>query len=199
MYDRAAAAASRPPQQVHYRLSRARYAETASATPRRRSKLYQEILSDAQMRAEPLHRRNHRLRPHRRRRVAEKAIDHVVTPGRRRRSTSPYQKAAAKALAEAQQDPRPGASCWPWRRCTPTPPSPPHGDARRRRRLRGRRHRQRAVHVLRPMYFKYPDSPEKPRIIEAMARNYLAAAQPPSTPPPRRWPRAATLGEATGS
>jgi hypothetical protein len=30
-----------------------------------------------------------------------------------------------------------------------------------------------AINVLRPMYFKYPDSKEKPRIIESMARNYL--------------------------
>ena len=30
-----------------------------------------------------------------------------------------------------------------------------------------------AVNVLRPMYFKFPDSKEKPRIIESMARNYL--------------------------
>ena len=134
-------------------------------------KLYQEILADAKLRPEPLNDESTGT-PIQAAAVAEKAINHVVTMAGVA-VYEPYQKAAADALAEAQKsnDPAkllavaqvyPNASVAPKAMLAAADAYEAAGDARS------------AVHVLRPMYFKYPDSAEKPRIIEAMARNYLA-------------------------
>jgi hypothetical protein len=170
LFERAAAAANSPPQQVRYRLSRAAYAEKErdAATAVR---LYQEILADARLRAEPL-TDDATATPTQAAAVAEKLINHVVTMAGVG-VYEPYQKAAAAALAEARQSNEPAkllavaqvypnASVAPAAMLAAADAFEAAGDARG------------AVHVLRPMYFKYPDSAEKPRIIEAMARNYLA-------------------------
>ena len=170
MFDRAAAAASTPAQQVRFRLSRAEFAEKErdAATA---AKLYQEMLADAALRAEPLTDDSTGTPTHAAA-VAEKAIASLI----RQAGASvyePYQKAAADALEQAQKtnDPStllavaqvyPNASVAPKAMLAAADAYESAGDARG------------AVHVLRPMYFKYPDSAEKARIIEAMARNYLA-------------------------
>jgi hypothetical protein len=170
MFDRAAAAANSPPQQVRYRLSRAGYAEkerdAATAV-----KLYQEILADARLRPEPL-TDDATGTPTQAAAVAEKLINHVVTMAGVG-VYEPYQKAAAAALVEARKANEPvkllevaqvypNATVAPAAMLAAADAYEAAGDAKG------------AVHVLRPMYFKYPDSAEKPRIIEAMARNYLA-------------------------
>lgn len=169
-YERAAAAANSPAQQVRFRLSRSAYAEKErdAATA---AKLYQEILADARLRAEPL-LDDATATPTQAAAVAEKSIANLI-----RQAGSavyePFQKAAEAALAEAQKTGEPAkllavaqvypnASVAPRAMLAAADAYEAAGDARG------------AVHVLRPMYFKYPDSPEKPRIIEAMARNYLA-------------------------
>ena len=170
MYDRAAAAADTAAQQVRYRLSRAKLAEARkdAATAVR---LYQEILSDPKMRVESQSDEaagTATLAAA----TAEKAISNVI----RQAGASvyePFQKAAAAALAEAQKTNEPAkllsvAQVYPNSTVAPqamlaaSDAYEQAGDAKA------------AVSVLRPMYFKYPDSPDKLKIIESMARNYLA-------------------------
>jgi outer membrane protein assembly factor BamB/tetratricopeptide (TPR) repeat protein len=172
MYDRAATAASAAQQQVHYRLSRARFAEaTKDATSA--VKLYQEILSEPELRPVPLLDETSGG-PTQASAVAEDAIAALVKrvgPA----VYEPFEQAAAKQLADAQ---------------TVRPPKPeqllavaqvyPNAKVAAQALLAAADafetagNPRRAVGVLRDIYFKYPENPERIRIIESMARNYLA-------------------------
>jgi outer membrane protein assembly factor BamB len=169
MYDRAAAAASSPAQQVRYRLSRAKLAEAERDAPTA-IKLYQEILSDPRMRGESL-TDDASGAPTQAAAYAEKAVGNLIRVAGMA-NYAPYQQAAAAALAEAQQanDPSkllavaqvyPNSTVAPQAMLGAADAYEAAGDSKA------------AVNVLRPMYFKYPDSKEKARIIESMARNYL--------------------------
>lgn len=169
MYARAAAAADSPAQQVRFRLSRAKLgeAERDAATS---IDLYQQILTDPRLRQEPLTDDASGSATH-----AGVFAERAITTLIRLAGASVYQKhqeAAAAALAEAAQTNEPGkllavAQVYPNSTVAPqamlaaADAYEAAGDSKS------------AVNVLRPMYFKYPDSREKPRIIESMARNYL--------------------------
>ena len=169
MYTRAAAAADSPAQQVRFRLSRAKLAEADREAPVA-VKLYQEILSDQRLRPESL-TDDTTGAPTQAAAVAERAINNLI----RLAGASvyaPYQQAAsekldaaaktnepAKLLAVAQE--YPNATVAPQAMLAAADAFEAAGDPKA------------AVNVLRPMYFKYPDIKEKPRIIESMARNYL--------------------------
>ena len=169
LYARAAAAAQSPAQQVRYRLSRAKLgeAERDAATA---VTLYQEILSDPRLRGESL-TDDATGSPTQAAAYAERAINNLIRLAGGG-VYAPYQQAASAALAEAQagKDPAkllavaevyPNSAVAPQAMLAAADAYEAAGDPKA------------AVNVLRPMYFKYPDSREKPRIIESMARNYL--------------------------
>ena len=171
LYDRAAAAAATPAQHVHYRLSRARFAEGNKDAPGAAG-LYQQILSEPELRPVAL-LDEASGGPTQAAAVAEQAIRQLVA----RAGAGVYepfeQDAAkqfeqAKAIAPAKPDDLlavaqtyPNASVAPQALLAAADAYEAAGQPRP------------AVQVLRQMYFKYPDNPEKPRIIESIARNYL--------------------------
>jgi outer membrane protein assembly factor BamB len=170
LYDRAALAASSPQQQVHYRLSRAGFAEGVKDAVTA-IKLYQEILSSAELR--PVALLDENGGPTQASAEAEGKIRKLIE----RAGTAvyePYEQAAAKELAAAQAaaPPKPDpllnvAQTFPNSKIAPQALLAA-ADAYE---AAGRA--QAAVQVLRQMYFKYTDSPDRPRILESMARNYL--------------------------
>jgi outer membrane protein assembly factor BamB len=169
MYARAAAAADSPAQQVRYRISRARLAETERDAPTS-VELYQQILSDARLRQEPL-TDDTTGSASQAGAYAERAIGNVI----RLAGAGIYQKyqqAASDALAAAQQAGDP-AKLLAVAQVYPNSTVAPQAMLAAADAYEAAADPKSAVNVLRPMYFKYPDSTEKPRIIEAMARNYL--------------------------
>jgi outer membrane protein assembly factor BamB/tetratricopeptide (TPR) repeat protein len=169
LFDRAGVAAGTAPQKVNYRISRAAYAKQADQSELE-LRLYQQILSDPQLRAVP---------------VANADDDAVTAAGEvarlgiqdllTRKSRSVYasfEKAAADMLAAAgaARDPQqiqevamvyPNSLIAPQALLAAADVYESRGDSRA------------ATQVLRQALFRYPNAPESQRIYESMARNYL--------------------------
>ncbi|WP_428939965.1 PQQ-binding-like beta-propeller repeat protein [Fontivita pretiosa] len=169
LFDRAAVAATTPSQQVTYRLSRAAFARQR-AQHDLEVKLHQQILSDPLLREVP---------------VADEDGDAVAAAVLARRAIDqaiqragpavyePYERAAAERLraAESAIDPQqlqevaamyPNSSAAPRALLAAAEAFEVNKDPRR------------ATQVLRQAYFRYPEYPQRARIIEALARNSLA-------------------------
>lgn len=176
MYDRAAAAAALPLQQVHYRLSRARHAERLKDAPTA-ARLYQEILADAKLRPVPLLDPSNGG-PTQAAAVAEGAIRELVAKAGAA-VYAPYEQAAAKEL-EAAGAAAAGAPAGAPERLLAVAQSYPNSKVAPQALLaaadayEAAGNPRPAVQVLRQIYFKYPQSPDRARVIESMARNYLA-------------------------
>src|SRR5206468_12393534 len=101
--DRAGKAAANPQQEVHYRLSRAKFAESQK-DPVAAVKLYQEILSDAAMRSVSLTDESAAGgNPTQAADTAELAIDTLIKQGGAT-VYAPYQEQAAKAMEQARPE-----------------------------------------------------------------------------------------------
>jgi hypothetical protein len=170
MYDRAAAAAAQPQQQVHYRLSRARHAER-SQDAAAAARLYQQILSDARMRPVPLLDQASGVSTQAAA-VAEDAIRALVARAGAA-VYAPFEQQAAKDLEAA------GAAANPEQllavaQAYPNSKVAPQALLAAADAYEAAGSPRPAVQVLRQMYFKYPQAPDRARVIESMARNYLA-------------------------
>lgn len=169
-YDRAAAAAATPQEQVRFHFGRAQLAERMKDASLA-VKLYQEILSDEKLRSVVLNDDESPLpRPASAR--AEKAIAAVkkVDPS----AYAPFEQAAADALDEAKDAGSDApekllavAQIYPNSSVAPlaTLAAADAYEAAGNPRL--------AVQVARELYFKNPDGPQLSRLLETMARNYL--------------------------
>ena len=169
MYARAAAAADSPAQQVRFRISRARFGETERDAPTS-VEMYQQILSDARLRQEPITDDTTGSATNAAA-YAERAIASLI----RLAGAGVYQKyqdAAAAALAEAVNTKEP-AKLLSVAQTYPNSTVAPQAMLAAADAFESAGDSKAAVNVLRPMYFKYPDSKDKASIIEAMARNYL--------------------------
>ncbi len=171
LYDRAAAAASSPMQQVHYRMSRARFDE-AARQPGLAVKRYQEILSDPQLRTVPL-LDEAIAGPAQADSIAEKQITRL----KKKDPTvyTPFEAAAVAALKEAKEGKDDIAT-----RLLAVAQSYPNSSVAATALIEAADAYEAAgtprlaIQAVRQLYFKTPvDSPEKARIDETMARNYL--------------------------
>lgn len=176
MYDRAATAAGMPLQQVHYRLSRARHAERLKDAPTA-ARLYQEILADAKLRPVPLLDQANGG-PTQAAAVAEGAIRELVAKAGAA-VYAPYEQAAAKELKEAGAAAAGAPAVAPERllavaQSYPNSKVAPQALLAAAAAYEAAGNPRPAVQVLRQIYFKYPQSPDRARVIESMARNYLA-------------------------
>ncbi|HWE92613.1 MAG TPA: PQQ-binding-like beta-propeller repeat protein [Tepidisphaeraceae bacterium] len=177
-YDRAAAAAGTPVQQVHYRLSRAKYDEGIK-DPAGAVKLYQEILSDSQMRAVPQVDETSGA-PIQADAVAEKRIADLIKD--QPSLYEPYQQAAAAALQEAQSAKEDAAGkLLAVARTYPNSTLAGKAMVAAADAYEAAGNPRQAVRVLRDTWFKYPESPDKQRVLESVARNYLLMAAAPRT------------------
>ncbi len=171
LYDRAGQAAGAPVQQVHYRMSRARFDE-GSGQPVKAVALYQQILSDPQMRTAPL-LDEATASPMQANAVAEKQIGRLMKKDPA--VYAPFEEAAAAALKQAESDKQDVAD-----RLLAVAQTYPNSTVASSAMLEAAeafetaRQPRLAIQAVRQLYFKTPgDSPVKPRIIEALARNYL--------------------------
>src|SRR3954452_4773868 len=177
LYDRADKAAANPQQQVHYRLSRAKFAESQK-DPAAAVKLYQEILSDAAMRTVALADETSGGNPTQAADTAESAIYSLIKQGGPA-VYSPFQEQAVKAMEEAraEQDPQVKAN-----RLQAVAQTYPNSTAAADAMLAAAdayevaNQPRGAIRVLRPMWFKYQQNPNRAQILEAIARNYLAVS-----------------------
>lgn len=170
LFDRAEMAAATSVQNVNYRLTRARVMK-GKLPIETELKLYQQILADASMRnvsvgiAQGTSTRPAGI-------VAERAIAELLARSGRT-IYEPYETLATQKLAAAESDEDPAqflavATEFPNARVAPralqkaAEAFEAAGDPRF------------AAQVLRQLLFKYPESPDRARSIESLARNYLA-------------------------
>lgn len=186
LFDRAAAAASSPTQQVHYRLARAKFAQSAKQ-PQEAAALYQQVLSDPAMRPIPMVDAITGA-PAQAAAVAEAAIDALI-----KADPSVYesiQRAATQAMKQAQEaGPDAAPKLLAVARTYPNSAIAAKAMLAAADAYEAAGNARLAVQVLRQMWFKYPDSPEKGHMLEAMARNYF-------TLPTRIEPATAALARA---
>lgn len=176
MFDRAGAAAVSPQQQVYYRMSRAKYAESQK-DPAEAVKLYQEILLNDTMRPVALLDEQAGT-PSQAEDVAEKSIEQLIrTAGAG--VYAPYQKQAEQAMTDAQ-----GADNLSDRanklmavaQAYPNSGVAPKALFAAADAYESAKQPRSAVRVLRQMWFDHQQGANRAEILEALARNYLAVA-----------------------
>jgi outer membrane protein assembly factor BamB len=169
LFDRAGDSAGTASQKVNYRVSRARFAHRNEDFAAEAA-LYQEILSDPEMRAVPLSDTD-ASGAQQAAVVAERAIAGLI------KNTgpdcyAPFEAAAADQLAAAMTASDP-AKLLAVAQVYPNSSVAPRAMFAAADAYESAGNPRLATQVLRRVYFKYPDSPQKLSIIEAMARNYL--------------------------
>jgi len=168
LYDRAAAAAETPSQQVQYRLSRAQFAD-AQGDRLRVAELYQQILDDPQLRLVTISDPRFGGATQ----AAAAAEQEIASLIRRagRGAYAKFDELARQGVAAAGNDPQallelaaryPNADVIPSALLAAADAFEAAGQ-----------HRP-ATRTLRLISHKYPDAVPKVRVLEAMARNYLA-------------------------
>jgi tetratricopeptide (TPR) repeat protein len=167
LFDRAAVAATTPSQQVNYRLSRATLAKQ-NGRAAQQLKLYQEILSASSLRGVPVADADGNTRAAAD--VARAAIEELIRKDAM--VYAEYEKSAAEMLQSASiamnadqlQD---IAATYP------NSSAAPKALLSAAEIYESANNPREATQVLRRAYFRYPSSADSPRILEAMARNYL--------------------------
>jgi outer membrane protein assembly factor BamB/tetratricopeptide (TPR) repeat protein len=173
-FDRAAASASSPQQQVQYRVARAKYADQAKDATLA-VKLYQEILATPETRAVSLTDEQTSL-PIQAEELAEKSITQLV---RQAGPTvyEPYEQEAQKAVTEAKEVADNAAKAEKLLQIAQIYPNASVASSASMSAAEafeaGGKPRE-AIRVLRQMWFKYQNGPGRTQILEAIARNYLA-------------------------
>ncbi|MCC7349629.1 MAG: PQQ-binding-like beta-propeller repeat protein [Phycisphaerales bacterium] len=168
LYDRAAAAASTPVQQVQYRLGRARFTHTIRDFTAELS-LYQQILDDPQLRRVTVHDDQSASSAGE---IAERAIADLI----RKNGPKVYaaiEQAAVRALAAARSNNRPADFVEVARRYPNSATAPQALLAAADAYETLGDHRS-ATQILRQLYFKHPGYPNQFLVLESLARNYLA-------------------------
>ncbi|HEX4795155.1 MAG TPA: PQQ-binding-like beta-propeller repeat protein [Humisphaera sp.] len=171
LYDRAAAAAYTPMQQVQYRIARGKFAITTGHV-NDAALLYQQILSDAAMRTVPMVDSNTGA-PAQAAALAESALAALI-----KAAPSVYGPIQAQADAALKSAQGPGADSAG--RLLEVARTYPNSTVASQAMLaaadayEAAGNPRQAIGVLRQMWFKYPDGTEKARMLESMARNYFA-------------------------
>ncbi|MEO6434855.1 MAG: PQQ-binding-like beta-propeller repeat protein, partial [Tepidisphaeraceae bacterium] len=169
LYDRAAAAASSPPQQVAYRFSRARFARQQRDFPAE-VRLLQEVLSSAAFRAVPVPGEEG---------WGTVAAGSLAEEGIRDRvkdypaAYREFETAAADALDKARQG-KDAAQMLAVAQTYPNAFVAPRAMLAAADAYEAAGQHRPATQVLSQVYLKYKDSAYKAHIIEAQARNHLA-------------------------
>ena len=170
-YERAAAAASTPLQQIRSRIARAQLA-AAMKDPVAEVRLYQEILSDERFRSVSLPDPQTSA-PTQAGLVAEKGIAAVIKTNPE--VYAPFEQAAADAFAEAKS----ASDDLPTRLLTvaktyPNSSVAPQAMLAAADAYESAGNPRMALQVVRQLYFRTPEGgADLPRILETMARNYL--------------------------
>jgi outer membrane protein assembly factor BamB len=171
LFDRAAAAAATPAQHVNLRLSRAEFARSVNdaATELR---LYQEILVDPQLRGVTVARGESGGA----RQAGFAASDAIAELLRRpdgKALYEPFEALAAQSLEAKRSGADPTA-------LLEIAQAYPNSNAAQQALLlaadafEASSNPRQATQALRQLYFRYPDAPDRARVIEGIARNYLA-------------------------
>src|SRR4051812_26026459 len=168
LYDRAAAAASTPAQQVAWRLSRARFS-TKQQDFNAEVRYYQEILADAEYRTVNVpgdDGNGTQLAGT----VAEAAINSRLrsTPA----AYKPFEDAATAAMQAAKKA-SVAAALLNVARTYPNARAPPAAMLAAAEAYEAGAKYRAAGQVLSQLYLKYRESGDRARILEAQARNYL--------------------------
>lgn len=164
LFDRAAAAAHAPAQQVNYRMTRARFAE-----PAERVRLYQEVLADESLRTVPY--AADETGSSAAASVAEAAIAEMIAqfgPD----IYAPYEARATEALAAARAVNDPDALL-AVARSHPNAGVAPEAMMAAAETYEDAGNPRRATHVLNLAYRRYGSTIDPSRIIEGQVRNYL--------------------------
>jgi outer membrane protein assembly factor BamB/TolA-binding protein len=168
LYDRAGAAASTPQQNVNYRLSRARFAAAQRAFADE-VRLYQEILSNPSWRSVPV--MNDEPGPTSASAVAEAAIGQRIRDSKGVYDV--FERQASDALVKARATTQP-AQMLAVAQTYPNAKVAPEAMLAAAETFEAAGQPRPATQVLNQLYYKYRDSADKARVIEAVARNYLA-------------------------
>jgi outer membrane protein assembly factor BamB len=172
LYDRAASAASSAQQQVQYRLTRARFAASKEDLAGA-AKLYQQVLGEPELRPVPLVDEK-TGGPTQAAAVAEGQIKALVVRGGVKLYAA-FEAEAAKRLADAQAaKPVKPEALVEVADAYPNAITAPKALLAAAEAYESLKQPQPAVQALRQAYFKYGQAVDKPRVIEAMARDYLA-------------------------
>jgi outer membrane protein assembly factor BamB len=172
LYDRAAAAASSPQQQVQYRLTRARFAASKEDLAAA-AKLYQQVLGEPELRPVPLVDEK-TGGPTQAATVAEAQIKALVVRGGVKLYAA-FEAEAAKRLGEAQAaKPAKPEAFLEIAEAFPNGVTAPKALLAAAEAYESLKQPQPAVQALRQAYFKYGEAIDKARVIESMARDYLA-------------------------
>ncbi|HET6251407.1 MAG TPA: PQQ-binding-like beta-propeller repeat protein [Tepidisphaeraceae bacterium] len=176
LFDLAASAASSPAQQVQYRLHRAKFAEAgkdyAAAVA-----LYQEILADPQLRPVPM-ASDASLTSLQAEGVAEKSIADIMKD--RPAAYESLQQAAEAAMQQALALPDgKAAKLLEIARTYPNSTVASKAMIAAAEAFETAGDSRQAIRVLRDLWFKHSDGPERARIQESIARNYLALSAAP--------------------
>jgi outer membrane protein assembly factor BamB len=169
LFDRAAVAATTASQKVNYRLSRAAFARARNQADVE-VKLYQEVLSDAELRAVPVADADGDAAGAAS--IARRGIDDAIRRAGRA-VYEPYERAAVEMLRSAE-------SAIDAEQLQAVAQAYPNSTAAPRALLaaadayEAAKDPRRATQVLRQVYFRYPDDAERARVVESLTRNYLA-------------------------
>jgi hypothetical protein len=169
LYDRAASAAQSPVQQVTYRLSRARFTR-AQRDFMAEVRLYQEILDNPAYRAVQVPS-DDQATPLTAAQVAERDISERLRdyPA----AYQPYEQAATAALGKARQA-NDAQQMLAVAQTYPNAKVAPQAMLAAAEVFEAAGKHRPATQVLNQLYRKYRDAADKPRVIEAQARNYLS-------------------------
>ncbi len=169
LFDRAGAAAGSASQKVNYRLSRAAFARQRSA-PEQEIKLYQEILSDTELREVPVADLEGDATAANA--IARRGIDDAIKRAGTADVYAPFERAAGELLATAVKgnDPEQLRAI---AQAYPNSSAAPRALLAAADLYEAAVNPRRATQVLRQAYFRYPDNADRARIVESLARNYL--------------------------
>lgn len=172
LFDRALDAAQTPAQQLNLRLSRADYSGI-SQDPATELRMYQEILASPELRSITVARaetgvaRQAAL-------VARQGVSDILARPGGRALYEPYEKQAAAALEATRVNGDP-AKLLEIAQVYPNSIASRSASLLAAESFESSGNSRQAVQALRQLYFRVPnDAPERLRIIEALARNYLS-------------------------
>jgi outer membrane protein assembly factor BamB/tetratricopeptide (TPR) repeat protein len=170
LFQRAAAAASSPSQQVSYRVTRAADAD-AKKDYATEAQLLQEILAEPELRDIPI-TRSDAEGPRPARIVAEQAIAELLKKEGGAAAYAPFEQAAAEQLKAAQSQNNP-AKLSAVADAYPNSASAPKALLAAADLYEAAGNPRLAKETLRQIVFRYHDLPEPQRLFESLARNYL--------------------------
>lgn len=172
LFDRAAMSAASPIQQVNYRVSRAAFASSVRDYPAAVA-LYQDVLSNPELRQVPLSDRSDVAGGHLPARVvAERAIDALIKSAGAQ-CYAPFEQQALSMLNEARQSGDDPAKLLEVAQVFPNAGVAPQAMLAAADAFERADDPRQATQVLRRAYLRYPGSPQRLAILESMVRDYL--------------------------